>query len=51
VVEVVVFSVALAISPDGTGDSAVPGFLMVLLIIAAATHTALLDSDKVTIGK
>ncbi|MFI0233127.1 hypothetical protein [Streptomyces sp. NPDC017086] len=49
--EIAIFSIALAISPDGTGDSAVPGFLLTLLIIAAATHTALLDNEKINLGK
>ncbi|MFF9153848.1 hypothetical protein ACF1AB_16645 [Streptomyces sp. NPDC014846] len=49
--EIAVFIAALAISPTGKGDSPVPGFLLTLLIITAATHTALLDNEKITIGK
>ncbi|RMB80811.1 hypothetical protein [Streptomyces shenzhenensis] len=50
--EIAVFLVALAISPK-EDDAGAPfaGFLMVLLIITAATHTALLDSDRISIGK
>ncbi|MEU5892532.1 hypothetical protein ABZ835_37685 [Streptomyces sp. NPDC047461] len=51
VAEVTVFSVAMAISPTGDDGNPVPGFLMVLLIITAATHTALLDNNKISIGK
>jgi hypothetical protein len=51
VLEIAVYSVALAISPDGSGSNPVPGFLLVLLIITAATHTALLDNEKITVGK
>ncbi|MFD5492259.1 hypothetical protein ACFWH4_04795 [Streptomyces sp. NPDC127091] len=49
--EIAVFSVAMAISPTGDDGNPVPGFLMVLLIITAATHAALLDNDKIRIGK
>ncbi|MEJ8670311.1 hypothetical protein AB5J55_21940 [Streptomyces sp. R11] len=49
--EIAVFSIAFAISPNPDSTSPVPGFLMVLLIITAATHTALLDNDKISIGK
>ncbi|WP_411092795.1 hypothetical protein [Streptomyces sp. 049-1] len=49
--EIAVFSVAIAISPDPDSSSPVPGFLMTLLIITAATHAALLDNDKISIGK
>ncbi|MCW8378328.1 hypothetical protein [Streptomyces justiciae] len=49
--EVAVFSIAISISPDPDSTSPVPGFLMVLLIITAATHTALLDNDKISVGK
>ncbi|MEU8794623.1 hypothetical protein [Streptomyces sp. NPDC048643] len=50
-VEIVLYSTAFAISPKPDDTSPVPGFLLVLLIIGAATHTALLDNDKITIGK
>ncbi|UOB09109.1 hypothetical protein MQE23_08590 [Streptomyces sp. HP-A2021] len=49
--EIAIFSIAFAISPDPNDTSPVPGFLMVLLIITAATHTALLDNEKINIGK
>jgi hypothetical protein len=49
--EIALFSIAFAISPDPNDTSPVPGFLMVLLIITAATHTSLLDNDKISIGK
>ncbi|MEU3851752.1 hypothetical protein [Streptomyces sp. NPDC029554] len=49
--EIAIFSIAFAISPNPDDTSPVPGFLMVLLIIAAATHTALLDNEKITVGK
>ncbi|MET7983031.1 hypothetical protein [Streptomyces sp. NPDC005281] len=49
--EIAVFSVAFAISPNSDDTSPVPGFLLVLLMITAATHTALLDNDKISIGK
>lgn len=51
VAEIAVFSVAMAISPTGDDGNPFPGFLMVLLIITAATHAALLDNDKISIGK
>ncbi|OWA11554.1 hypothetical protein B9W62_05575 [Streptomyces sp. CS113] len=46
-----VFSAAMAISPGADDTNPVPGFLMVLLIITAATHTALLDNERISIGK
>ncbi|MFJ3339403.1 hypothetical protein [Streptomyces sp. NPDC086766] len=49
--EIAVFSVAFAISPNTKDDSPVPGFLMVLLLITAAMHTALLDNEKITVGE
>ncbi|MFJ8201081.1 hypothetical protein [Streptomyces sp. NPDC096152] len=49
--EIAAFSVAFAISPNPKDDSPVPGFLRVLLIITAATHTALLDNEEITVGK
>ncbi|MFE9687787.1 hypothetical protein [Streptomyces sp. NPDC006285] len=51
ITEIAVFSVAIAISPNPDDGSPVPGFLMVLLITMAATHTALLDNDKISVGK
>ncbi|MEU6597896.1 hypothetical protein [Streptomyces flaveolus] len=49
--EIAAFSIAFAISPDPDDTSPVPGFLLALLIITAATHTALLDNEKINIGK
>ncbi|MEV5646478.1 hypothetical protein AB0L67_41565 [Streptomyces flaveolus] len=49
--EIAIFSAAFAISPNPGDTSPVPGFLIILLITTAATHTALLDNDKITIGK
>ncbi|MYS77485.1 hypothetical protein GTY88_44740 [Streptomyces sp. SID5926] len=49
--EVAVFAVAFAISPDPDDTNPVPGFLLVLLIITAATHAALLDNDRISVGK
>jgi hypothetical protein len=36
---------------DPDQESPFVGFLLILLIVTAATHTALLDNDKVRIGK
>lgn len=47
-VELAVFGVAVAL---GDGDHPVAGLVLILFIITAATHTALLDSERVTIGK
>jgi hypothetical protein len=42
----------MAISPTGDdANSPFAGFLMIILIITAATHTALLDNEKISIGK
>jgi hypothetical protein len=49
--EIVIMSVALALNPNGDGEKPAAGFLLILLIITAATHTALLDNEKVNIGK
>ncbi|MEU8034787.1 hypothetical protein AB0C13_40755 [Streptomyces sp. NPDC049099] len=51
VTEIVVYSVAIAISPSAHDDNPWPGFLMVLWIITAATHTSLLDNENVSVGK
>ncbi|MFJ5278677.1 hypothetical protein [Streptomyces parvulus] len=51
VAEIAVFSIAIAINPDPDSSSPVPGFLMTLLIITTATHAALLDNDKISVGK
>lgn len=49
--ELVLVGAALAIDPNGDNGNPIAGFLLVIVIVTAATHTALLDSDKVTIGK
>ncbi|MBP2064836.1 hypothetical protein [Streptomyces iranensis] len=46
--ELAVFGVVVAL---GDGDHPVAGLVLILFIIAAATHTALLDSERVTFGK
>lgn len=48
-VEVLILGVSTAVASDG--ESPFVGMLLIFLITTAATHTALLDSDKVTIGK
>ncbi|MER7402293.1 hypothetical protein ABT373_07275 [Streptomyces sp. NPDC000070] len=50
--EIAIFLLAMTISPTGDdANSPFAGFLMIILIITAATHTALLDNDKINIGK
>ncbi|MFD0020366.1 hypothetical protein [Streptomyces sp. NPDC058382] len=49
VVEVAVLGIATAVDSDG--DNSFTGLLLILLIATSATHTALLDNEKVTIGK
>jgi hypothetical protein len=50
--EIGIFMLAMIISPTGDeANSSIAGFLMIILIITAATHTALLDNDKINIGK
>lgn len=51
VAEVIVLVLATALDPKGDETSPVAGLLLLLLIITAATHTALLDNDKITVGK
>lgn len=34
-----------------SGNSAFVGLLLILLMVTSATHTALLDSERITIGK
>ncbi|MBL1100867.1 hypothetical protein [Streptomyces coffeae] len=46
--EIAVFGVVLGVAD---GKSPVPGFLLVLFITVAATHTSLMDSERVTVGK
>lgn len=50
--EIAILLIAMAASPkpDDAG-SPFAGLLLMILIITAATHTALLDNDKITIGK
>lgn len=48
-IEVGVLSAVTLVNPEG--ESPFVGLLLVLLIATSATHTALLDNDKVTIGK
>lgn len=47
--EVLILTLATALDPQG--DSPFAGMLLILLIVTAATHTALLDNDKIAIGK
>ncbi|WP_145499252.1 hypothetical protein [Streptomyces sp. CFMR 7] len=47
--EVLILGISTAVSPDG--ESPFAGLLLVFLIVASATHTALLDNDRVAIGK
>ncbi|WP_432058294.1 hypothetical protein [Streptomyces sp. bgisy022] len=51
IAEITVFSLGLVVSPTDDDGSAVPGFLLTFLIITAATHTALLDHEKVRLAK
>jgi uncharacterized membrane protein YqhA len=51
VAEIVVLVLATVLDPKGDATSPVAGLLLILLIITAATHTALLDNDKISIGK
>jgi len=49
--EVVVLVLATVLDPQGDATSPVAGLLLILLIVTSATHTALLDHDKITVGK
>lgn len=49
--EILIIGVAMAMDPSGDDGNPIAGFLLLLLIITAATHTALLDNDKISIGK
>ncbi|MBT1098321.1 hypothetical protein [Streptomyces sp. Tu102] len=51
VLELAIFGGSLALDPKADSGNPLPGFLIVVLVIAAATHTALLDNEKITIGK
>ncbi|MFF5451866.1 hypothetical protein ACFY40_11575 [Streptomyces sp. NPDC012950] len=50
VVEVLVVGVPMAVFDPG-GEHPFVGFLILLLMAISATHTALLDNERVTIGK
>ncbi|MEU2676822.1 hypothetical protein ACH4NC_06495 [Streptomyces sp. NPDC017201] len=47
VAEVLILSISTAVE----GDSPFVGMLIVFLMVASATHTSLLDNDRVNIGK
>jgi hypothetical protein len=49
--ELAVIGVSAAVSPGGEDGSPLAGFLLLILMITAATHTALLDNERVRIGK
>ncbi|MFF5722438.1 hypothetical protein [[Kitasatospora] papulosa] len=46
-VEVLILGTSTAVN----GDSPFVGMLMIFLIVTSATHTSLLDNDRVNIGK
>ncbi|MBU7598748.1 hypothetical protein JGS22_014280 [Streptomyces sp. P38-E01] len=48
IVNTIVVMAVVMLTPDGTS---LPGLLVIVLMITAATHTALLDNANVTIGK
>lgn len=48
IVNTIVVMTVVMLTPDGTS---LPGLLVIVLMITAATHTALLDNTSVTIGK
>ncbi|NUO42390.1 MAG: hypothetical protein HOV82_10160 [Streptomyces sp.] len=49
--EVIVLVLATVLDPKGDATSPLAGLLLILLMITAATHTALLDNDKINVGK
>jgi hypothetical protein len=49
--EILIIGVAMALDPDPNSGNPLTGFALMILIITSATHTALLDSEKVRIGK
>ncbi|MFF3331152.1 hypothetical protein ACFYWX_16550 [Streptomyces sp. NPDC002888] len=51
VAEIAIIGVAMAMDPDPDSGNPFTGFVLMLLIIASATHTALLDNEKISIGK
>lgn len=51
VLELAVFGGSMVLDPQADSGNPLPGFLIVMLVIASATHTALLDNDKVRLGK
>lgn len=50
VAELAIFAGSTAMD-DPSGGNNIIGLLLILLIIVSATHTGLLDNDKVNIGK
>ncbi|WP_030340593.1 hypothetical protein [Streptomyces sp. NRRL S-1022] len=50
--ELVIFVGVFLVSPkEGDANSPLAGLILILLMITAATHTALLDNEKITVGK
>ncbi|GAA3124991.1 hypothetical protein [Streptomyces echinatus] len=50
--ELVIFGSVFLISPkDGDAGAPFAGLLLILMMITAATHTALLDNEKINVGK
>lgn len=49
--EIAILVIATALDPQGDNTNPFAGLLLLLLIITAATHTALLDNEKITVGK
>jgi hypothetical protein len=49
--EILLVGIALALDPNGDAGNPIAGFLLIILIVTAATHTALLDNEKITVGK
>ncbi|MFH8657415.1 hypothetical protein [Streptomyces afghaniensis] len=50
--EIAILVVAMAVSPEpDDAGSPFAGLLLMILIITSATHTALLDNDKISVGK
>ncbi|WP_328770568.1 hypothetical protein [Streptomyces sp. NBC_00286] len=49
--EIAIIGIMVALDPNADSGNPFSGFVLLLLIITAATHTALLDNDKISIGK
>ncbi|MFG2131586.1 hypothetical protein ACGFNV_27730 [Streptomyces sp. NPDC048751] len=49
--EIAVFVAATALDPDPDSGNPLTGFVLMVLIITSATHTALLDNERISIGK